>query len=112
MACGLPILASHYTALQLLTLKHRVGICADPNSARGIARVLLEMETAIHAGAFSREAIRETFLRHFAFEHWEEAICGAFDSLLGQRRTVCSDPPEFGDLGAPLSAVPLNLIEE
>ena len=108
LACGLPILASHYTALQLLTLKYRVGLCVDPNSAREIASALLEMETAIHSGRFGRKAIREAFLDHFAFDHWEGAVIQVFDSLSDRHRTYRDHPPDFGKLGVPFCSVPLT----
>ena len=54
LACGLPILASNFTGLQLLTLKHGVGLCADPDSPEDIAQRLLDLEAGRRDGRFSR----------------------------------------------------------
>jgi glycosyltransferase involved in cell wall biosynthesis len=108
LACGLPILASHFTGLQLLTLKHHIGMCADPRSPEQIAHALLEIEAGLHSGEFARAAIREAFERSFAFEHWEEAVCGVFDSVQSGRRVPNQGPPDFGELGAPFYTTPMT----
>lgn len=107
LACGLPILASHYTALQLLTLKYNLGLCVDPRSPDQIAAGLLQMERSLWAGALTHSAIREAFLRFFAFDHWEAAICHAFNSLSDPHPSLSYAPPDFGALGAPVFTVPL-----
>jgi glycosyltransferase involved in cell wall biosynthesis len=82
LACGIPVLGCHFTGLQLLMLKHGVGLCADPDSPEDIARGLLDLEAARRDGRFARGMIRQRFLDIFAFDHWESAVCDAFDKLM------------------------------
>jgi len=82
LACGLPVLGCHFTGLQLLLLKHGIGLSTDPESPQDIATRLLELEAARRDGRFSRAEIRRRFLDVFAFDHWEDAICRAFDELM------------------------------
>lgn len=109
LACGLPVLGCHFTALQLLTLKYGLGLSADPESPRDIARRLLELEAGRHEGRFSRAVIRQHFLDVFAFDHWEEAVCRAFDELMDSP-PLPSRPirPSLSGIGGPLAGPPLT----
>jgi glycosyltransferase involved in cell wall biosynthesis len=103
LASGLPILGCHFTGLQLLLLKHGVGLSADPDSPQDIAARLLDLEAARREGRFSRSAIRQRFLDVFAFDHWEDAICQAFDELMDSA-PLPSRPirPDLSTIGGPL----------
>ncbi len=102
-ACGLPILASHFTGLQTLVLRHNIGVCVNPKSPEEIADGLLELESGLQAGRFSHTAIRRTFLDSFAFDHWENVVTTVFRQALEQRKLPRrSLPPDFGIQGAPL----------
>jgi glycosyltransferase involved in cell wall biosynthesis len=103
LACGIPVLASHFTGLQLLMLKHGVGLCADPDSPADIAGRLLDLEAGCRDGRFNRTVIRQRFLDVFAFDHWEDAVCRAFDELMDSpplpSRCI---PPRLSSIGGPL----------
>ncbi len=103
LACGLPVLASHFTGLQLLSLKHGVGLCADPDSSEDIAARLLDLEAGRRDGRFSRTVIRQRFLDIFAFDHWEDAVCRAFETLVDSPPLASrSFPPSLARLAGPL----------
>ena len=101
MACGLPILASHFTGLQVLVAINGVGVCANPESPEDIASRLIDIEAGLHAGTFSRRVIRQRFLDAFAFDYWRQAVVTAFADVLSGRSVSVSSPPEFSTLGAP-----------
>jgi glycosyltransferase involved in cell wall biosynthesis len=103
LASGIPVLASHFTGLQLLTLKHGVGLSADPGSPEDIAKRLLELEAGRRDGRFSRSVIRQRFLGVFAFDHWEDAVCQAFDEVMDSS-PLPSRPirPNLSTIGGPL----------
>ena len=101
MACGLPVLASHFTGLQLLMLKFRIGLCADPASPSEIASRIIEIESARRKGEFTRDTIRRTFLESFAFDNWESAVCDAFDATIAAKFPDLPTVPDFGRFGAP-----------
>jgi glycosyltransferase involved in cell wall biosynthesis len=103
IACGLPVLASHFTAFQLLALKHGVGLCADPDSPKDIAQRLLELEAGRRDGRFGGAVIRQRFLDVFAFDHWEEAVCRAFDELMDSSPLPARPlRPNLSTIGGPL----------
>jgi glycosyltransferase involved in cell wall biosynthesis len=103
LASGIPVLTTHFTGLQLLTLKHGIGLSADPGSPRDIADRLLELEAGRRDGRFSRDAIRQHFLDAFAFDHWEDAVCRAFEEVLDSR-PLPAHPirPSLSAIGGPL----------
>ena len=103
LASGIPVLASHFTGLQLLTLKHGVGLCADPGSPQDITERLLDLEAGRRDGRFSRSVIRQRFLDVFAFDHWEDTVCRAFDEVLDSS-PLPSRPvrPILSAIGGPL----------
>jgi glycosyltransferase involved in cell wall biosynthesis len=101
MACGLPILASHFTGLQVLVGRHRLGACADPGDPADIAARILEIEAGIRGGAFDRNAIRQCFLDRFAFDHWEPAVVAAFDAVLRSTPSPIPPVPDFSAQGSP-----------
>jgi glycosyltransferase involved in cell wall biosynthesis len=103
VACGIPVLGCNFTGLQLLLLKHGIGLCADPESPEDIAKGLLDLEAGRRDGHFSRNVIRQRFLEVFAFDHWEEALCRAFDEVMDPS-PLPSRPirPNLSTIGGPL----------
>jgi glycosyltransferase involved in cell wall biosynthesis len=103
LACGIPVLASHFTGIQLLTLKHGIGLCADPDSSEDIARRLLDLEAGRRERHFSRAVIRQRFVDTFAFDHWEEPVCRAFDELMDSSPLPARPVrPNLSTIGGPL----------
>ena len=101
MACGLPVLASHFTGLQVLLSVNGIGRCANPESPEEIAARLLEIEMQSRTGVFHRSAIRKRFLDAFAFDHWEPAVAAAFEDALRGRLHSPAGGLQFSRLGAP-----------
>jgi hypothetical protein len=101
MACGLPILGSHFTGLQVLLSTNGIGVCANPESPEDIASRLIDIEAGLRAGAFDRAVIRQRFLDTFAFDHWRQAVVNAFANALSGKSISVSSPPRFSTLGAP-----------
>lgn len=105
LASGIPVLASHFTGLQLLMFKHGIGLSADPGSPQDVARCLLELEAGRRDGRFSRGVIRQRFLDVFAFDHWQETVCRAFDELMDSSPLPLRPVrPDFSTMGGPLCA--------
>jgi glycosyltransferase involved in cell wall biosynthesis len=91
LACGLPLLASDHTGLENLVRRFDLGECVDATRPEDIAAGILRLEQAAKQGRNHRDRLRQSFLQHFAFDHWEPLICRAFDELLaggGRRRTA------------------------
>jgi glycosyltransferase involved in cell wall biosynthesis len=105
IACGLPVLASHFTGLQVLVARHNIGACTNPGSPEEIASRLLELEGGLRGGRFNRAAIRRRFLEAFAFDHWERTVRDVFmQALKPSKFPRCSPPPDFARIGSPLYA--------
>ncbi len=97
LACGLPVLASNHTALENLVLRYDLGKCVDAKRPEDIAGALEYLEKAVRQGCFARDRMREIFLQHFAFDHWEPLIVRAFEDLLSTRnpQSKIPAPPPF-----------------
>ena len=103
LACGLPVLASHFTGLQLLMSRHGVGVTVDPGSPGSIASGLLALETGIRDGRYERSFIRRRFEDSFAFDHWERRIQDVFARVLeSPRKDVSLAAPDILSLAAPM----------
>jgi len=93
-ACGLPVLASNFTGLEDLVLRFQLGECVDAADPEEIVHGILKLEQGAKEGRYERERIRNCFLKHLAFDHYEPAICEAFDNLLNPaRRRRAAGPP-------------------
>jgi glycosyltransferase involved in cell wall biosynthesis len=101
MACGLPILASHFTGLQVLLSTNGIGVCADPESPEDIASRLIDIEAGLRTGTFDRHILRQRFLHTFAFDHWRQAVVSAFANVLSGNSISAGGPPQFSTQGAP-----------
>lgn len=105
IACGLPVLTSNFTGLQLLVKEHALGRAVNPESAEDIAAGLFRLDRERRAGQHSRASIRATFEKHFAFENWEERVVQTVEAALRD-----ATPPEstsridFSVLGVPTYA--------
>lgn len=105
IACGLPVLTSNFTGLQLLVKEHSLGRAVNPESAEDVANGLLRLDQERRAGQYSRDSIRGTFEKHFAFENWEERVVQTIEAALRDTK-----PPEsssridFSVLGVPTYA--------
>jgi len=105
LACGLPVLASNFTGLQLLLSRHGVGVTVDPGSPESIACGLLELESGLGDGRYGRSLIRRRFEESFAFDHWEQRIQDVFAGVLESRQGTASiGPPDVLSLAAPMYA--------
>jgi glycosyltransferase involved in cell wall biosynthesis len=94
LACGLPILASDYAGLSSLVNKFGIGDCADPTSPQEIAAAILRIEAIRARGAMQPQQIRQTFLKHFAFERFAPSLLKAFDDLRYSGTDRKCGPPE------------------
>jgi glycosyltransferase involved in cell wall biosynthesis len=94
LACGLPLLASDHTGLENLVRRFDLGECVDATRPEDVAAGILRLGQAAKEGRCQRERLRQSFLQHFAFDHWEPLICRAFDDLLsGTGRRETAPPP-------------------
>jgi glycosyltransferase involved in cell wall biosynthesis len=95
LACGLPLLATNHTGLENLVRRFDLGACVDSTQPERIAEAIKELESAKKSGQYSREKIRNCFVRHFAFEHWEPRVCQAFNQLFDGSCDKPSPPPSL-----------------
>jgi glycosyltransferase involved in cell wall biosynthesis len=101
LACGLPVLASNHTGLEDLVLKYGLGEAVLSTEPESIAAGVLRLEAAVQQGRFHRQTMRKQFLGHFAFEHWEPVVVGAFRQLVTETRTRDVMRPPFPWLPKP-----------
>jgi glycosyltransferase involved in cell wall biosynthesis len=96
LACGLPILSSHFTGLEALVRRYDIGECADALNPRDIVRAILRLESRARAGAFAGGRIRRVFETRFATELWGPRVVAAFEKLIsGEARAEQAPPPEY-----------------
>ncbi|MGJ5813081.1 glycosyltransferase family 4 protein [Paludibaculum fermentans] len=105
LACGLPVLTSNFTGLQLLVKEHGLGRAVNPESAADVAAGLIRLDLERRAGQFERTRIRGVFDQHFAFENWESRVVQTIEAAIRD-----TNPPEqssridFSVLGVPTYA--------
>lgn len=101
LACGLPVIATNHTGLENLVLRYQLGGCVDTTSPAQIAQGLLRLEAAKRAGMHAAGQMRELFLRHLAFDHWEPIIVRAFEMLASGEPVTEANLPSYPWLPAP-----------
>jgi glycosyltransferase involved in cell wall biosynthesis len=92
LACGIPVLATDHTGLENLVSRLDLGECVDSTAPRRIAAGLTRLAESTARGRHPRDRMRERFLKHFAFDHWEPKICQAFNDLLVRGKMLSSPP--------------------
>ncbi len=95
LACGSPVLASNHTGLENLVLRYGLGETVLSTDPKDIAAGILRLERAVREGRLCRGKMRDLFLRHFAFDHWEPTVVMAFNELLEGRGRRATEPPRF-----------------
>jgi glycosyltransferase involved in cell wall biosynthesis len=93
LACGLPVLATNHTGLENLVRRFDLGECVDSTVPKKIAEGLERLSDSVARGRYPRDLMRERFLKHFAFDHWEPRICQAFNDLLTAKKSAAPAPP-------------------
>jgi glycosyltransferase involved in cell wall biosynthesis len=95
LACGLPILSSHFTGLEAQVRRYGIGECADASNPRDIARAILLLESG-RAEKFAAARIRRAFETRFATDLWGPRVVAAFEKLLsGDARGEQAPPPDY-----------------
>lgn len=94
MACGLPVLGTDHTGLENLILKYGLGQAVDSTDPRAIARGIERLADRQANEPALRNTMRQRFLDHFAFDHWEPLVVEAFERLVrhGKQRTTERPP--------------------
>ncbi len=54
LRCGLTLLIPNYPGLELITLKHHLGVSCDPETFESIASALSDAESLVREGAYAR----------------------------------------------------------
>lgn len=101
MACGLPVLGTNHTGLENLILRYDLGETVDSTTPASIADGIRRLEQRINRGMLTRTRMREQFLRHFAFDHWEPAVVEAFRALDSGVRSLLESRPRYPWLPQP-----------
>jgi glycosyltransferase involved in cell wall biosynthesis len=93
LACGLPVIASRFTGIENLVLRYGIGCCAESGDPARLADAILQLESQVRSGRFSPTLMRHRFETHFAYDHWESRILGAFERALRFGRGPSQAPP-------------------
>ena len=109
LASGLPVVGSHHTGLENLVHRLDIGRCVNAGQPEAIAAGIRLLDREVQAGRYPAARMRQTFLRHLAFDHWEPAVCDAFDALLEGPRRKVYDPPQPWWPGDDLDLEPMEL---
>jgi len=77
---GLPIVASAFPGLELLTLKHDLGVACDPDSADAIAHAIRQIaDVDPDTAAQRRERLRQVFLHELAYDNFVDRLTQHFE---------------------------------
>ena len=95
LLAGLPVLASEHTGMENMVMRYKLGICTHAEHPEAIARSLMELQRRRDGGDFTRERIQQMFHDHFAFEHWEPLVAGAFERLITHGRDKIATRPVY-----------------
>lgn len=75
LSCGLPVVASAFPGLELLTLKYGLGTVCNPTNPQEIAKALLSIgERSAEAVNLERSRLRKLFLDEFIYDQQAKQI--------------------------------------